>query len=567
MSPRISHSTWRPLRRCFHWTTAIAVLFVAAGCGSSATTSLGPSATAKCQVSVTGGQLSVGAAGGAGSVTVSAEPECAWTASSEANWLSGFAPASGQGAGEIKFQVAPNPGSAGRQADIALNNATARVTQAGAPCRIEITPRRQTVPAQGGSGTVTVATLSGCTWTVTSSASWLTASAGGTGPGTVTFAASPNGGGARSATLTIADQTFVVTQSAVGAVQCTYTLQPGSASVGAGGGTVTIAVRTGGGCSWATASETSWLTVEGSGTGSGNGSVTIRAAANTGAARSGSVTIAEQTFTVAQAGVAGPAPQCTYAFAPSSRSIPAGGGSSSVVVQTTGACSWTVASSAPWLTVTSGGTGTGNGTVAFDVSANTGPARSATLSVPGQTFTVNQDGGCTVSIDPTSATASSAGGAGGPIAVTAGANCGWTATEDTDWIAITSGASGTGDGTVRYTVDANTGTARTGTITIGTNTFTVSQDAPAPTCTYAIDPTSMDVGDGPSTSDPITVTAPTGCGWTATSNDGWIQVESGATGSGNGTVTFSVSRNNGDDPRVGTLTIAGQTFTVTQAAD
>ena len=43
-------------------------------------------------------------------------------------------------------------------------------------------------------------------------------------------------------------------------------------------------------------------------------------------------------------------------------------------------------------------------------------------------------------------------------------------------------------------------------------------------------------------------------------------VTAGATGSGNGTVTMSVAANTATTQRTGTVTIAGQTFTVTQNA-
>jgi hypothetical protein len=196
-----------------------------AGCESSSTTSLGPSSVAKCQVAVNGSQLAVAAGGGAGAITVSAEAECAWTASAGANWISALTPSAGQGNGEIKFQASPNTGSAARQADISVNGATATVTQAGATCRIEISPRRETGPVEGGDGTVPVPTLSGCPWTVTSNASWLTTSVGptgasaGTGPGTVRFSATANTGIARIGNIAIGDQTFVVTQQAVGVAQ------------------------------------------------------------------------------------------------------------------------------------------------------------------------------------------------------------------------------------------------------------------------------------------------------------------------------------------------------------
>jgi hypothetical protein len=54
------------------------------------------------------------------------------------------------------------------------------------------------------------------------------------------------------------------------------------------------------------------------------------------------------------------------------------------------------------------------------------------------------------------------------------------------------------------------------------------------------------------------------CAWTAVSHDAWITVTDGASGSGNGAVSYSVAPNPANATRTGTLTIAGQTFTVTQ---
>ena len=63
------------------------------------------------------------------------------------------------------------------------------------------------------------------------------------------------------------------------------------------------------------------------------------------------------------------------------------------------------------------------------------------------------------------------------------------------------------------------------------------------------------------------VTAPPGCGWTAASDDTWIDITSNPSGSGNGQVAFSVASNFAStSARTGTLTIAGRTFTVTQAS-
>ena len=76
----------------------------------------------------------------------------------------------------------------------------------------------------------------------------------------------------------------------------------------AAGEATSIAVTAGSTCAWSATSNAAWLTVSAGATGTGNGSVSVAVAANTGAQRSGTMTIAGQTFTVTQA-----AP-CTYAY-------------------------------------------------------------------------------------------------------------------------------------------------------------------------------------------------------------------------------------------------------------
>jgi Zn-dependent metalloprotease len=84
------------------------------------------------------------------------------------------------------------------------------------------------------------------------------------------------------------------------------------------------------------------------------------------------------------------------------------------------------------------------------------------------------------------------------------------------------------------------------------------------TCSFSISPTSASQPAGGGTGS-VSVTAGAGCNWTAASNATFITITGGTSGSGSGTVTYSVAANTGTASRTGTLTIAGQTFTVTQA--
>lgn len=89
----------------------------------------------------------------------------------------------------------------------------------------------------------------------------------------------------------------------------------------------------------------------------------------------------------------------------------------------------------------------------------------------------------------------------------------------------------------------------------------VNPDAP---CSFSVSPSSHSfraVGDSGS----IQVTAPVNCGWTAVSNDSFITINSGNSGTGTGAVVYSVAPTISGVSRTGTVTVAGATFTVNQA--
>ena len=152
--------------------------------------------------------------------------------------------------------------------------------------------------------------------------------------------------------------------------------------------------------------------------------------------------------------------------------------------------------------------------------------------------------------------------AGGAGAVSVISNCAWGAVSNVPWITITSASTGTGDSTLTFSVAANPQGPRTGTMTIAGQTFTVTQ-AGNIVCTYTVGfPFSTVPSAG--TSAVATVTAPAGCAWTASSNAPWITFITPASGIGSGSVTIAVARNVARAPRSGTVTIAGQMFTVVQ---
>jgi len=317
-----------------------------------------------------------------------------------------------------------------------------------------------------------------------------------------------------------------------------------------------------GGCAWSATSNAPWLSITSGANGSGNGRVQYSVAATNSTARSGTLTIGGQTFTLSQDGV------CTFGLAPASLTTPAAGGSATVNVAARAGCAWTASSNAQWLSITSGANGSGNGVVGITAAANPSIARSGTLTIAGQGYTVTQPSGCSYAVTPTTIPIGAAAG-NATVTVSAGAGCTWTAASGENWITTSAGNgngdnNGNGNGTVMLSVAANRGNGRNGTVTIAGTTVTVQQQAGAAPCTYAIDPDSRG-GSGNGGSHTIAVTAGPGCAWTAVSHVPWITITAGATGTGTGTVAYTFAPNTTNAARAGTITIGGQTYTQNQA--
>lgn len=549
-------------------------------CGTSSRTSTGPTPL-KCQPSAALSTQSIGAAGGNATLSVTTQQECTWSVTSEAGWISGLTPSSGQGSAQVAFSVATNPAASVRQGDLVLNDQHIQVRQEAASCRYEIAPKSHDLDAGGDEWQVQVTAVTGCTWRATSNVSWITVKAGdsGTQDGMVVVEAGPNNSqDPRVGSLTIAGESFAVAQSGVAVAPptpppptppapqppgpqppaCSYSLSPATHAAPAAGGSGSASIQaTHSACVWTVSTDAAWLTPS-TNVGVGTQTVGFQIGANTGAARIGRLTLAGQVLTVTQAA---PGQTCTYSINPTSLAAAATGATARTVTVTAGTgCAWTATTATSWITITAGASGSGSGSVVFNVAANPGAARNGTLTIAGQTFTVNQATSCTYSIKPTSRSASAGGANNREIDVDTTSSCPWTAVSNVAWITIDSGSSGQGKGKVEYDVASNPGQARQGTITVAGHTFTVDQDGQP--CSYSISPTSQTVarvGGGGS----VSVSTQSGCAWTATSNASWISITQGGSGTGNGTVAYTVLPNLGGS-RQGTITIAGRTFTVSQ---
>jgi hypothetical protein len=329
---------------------------------------------------------------------------------------------------------------------------------------------------------------------------------------------------------------------------------------------------------------------------------------------------------------------CLFTLNPTSQSFGSGTGTGSITVTpNTGTCTWTAVSNNPsWITITSGSSGTGTGTVNYSVAANTGAARSGSITAGGLTFNISQAGvsssvqnviwtnpvNCTVTGNSVQKNGGGSGSCDGgawsqqtittlngyvEFTVTETNKfrfCGLTATRTTNSYSAldfaldftsasyaevkengvykTDIAFVTNDlfrvsleaGVVKY---YKNGTAfytstKTPTFPLYANALlcdlssTISSAVITPPCAYTIAPTMQSFGAGSGTGS-ITVTPnSSSCSWTAASNNtSWITITSGTSGTGNGTVNYSVAANTGAT-RTGSITVAGQTFSISQSA-
>jgi hypothetical protein len=181
-----------------------------------------------------------------------------------------------------------------------LNGSISRIVR---DCTYALSPTSDAFSAAGGANSVAVAADGGCAWTATSNASWIHVTSGdnGSGNGVVQYAVDANTSSqARTGSLTIAGQTFTVSQG--GAAACTYALSASSASFAQSGGNGSVTVTTGTGCGWTAVSSDSWIVITAGASGSGSGTVSYSVAPYTGKPRNrkGTVTIAGLTLSVKQ---------------------------------------------------------------------------------------------------------------------------------------------------------------------------------------------------------------------------------------------------------------------------
>jgi hypothetical protein len=344
-------------------------------------------------------------------------------------------------------------------------------------------------------------------------------------------------------------------------LQCGFFLNSDAAGFSdVGGGASVSLIASNAVCAWSLVNANPWISPSAT-NGTGSATVNFLVDANPNLiSRTGIVVIAGQNFTVTQSGIT-----CTYALAPVSGMPGAAPETNSFNVLAADPCAWSVSNTNEWITILSGSSGSGNGTVTYAVGDNfSATPRAGTLTVAGQTFSLTQAAfACTYALLPVNG-AHAAAAATNSFSLTTSNFCAWSVVNTNPWMTILSGGSGAGDGFITYAVDANASLSeRVGTLVAGGQTFTITQQGQP--CSYALTPTNLVLGSAGGTGT-VSIVTGASCAWEVATTNDWIQFTSATNGTGAGGFDCSLLANWSLTARTGAVLVAGQVLPVTQEA-
>jgi hypothetical protein len=235
-------------------------------------------------------------------VSVATDAGCAWSAASEAAWITVVEGSSGNGSGSVRLAIAANQGEA-RSGRAVIAGQPFVVQQAGTTptqCTYSLKPTYYNAGAGPDDVRVQVAAPQGCGWAASGEPPWVTLAEGrtGAGNGMVRLFLAANGAEPRAATLTIAGQPFALTQEG----SCRTTIKPTYYNAGRGPDEFEVTVTAAPGCGWTASSPVDWARIHKGANGSGTGIVTVKVNPNNQAARSTVLSIGGQEFKLTQEG-------------------------------------------------------------------------------------------------------------------------------------------------------------------------------------------------------------------------------------------------------------------------
>ncbi len=256
-------------------------------------------------------------------------------------------------------------------------------------------------------------------------------------------------------------------------IECTYSLTSETDSFDAGGGNGSASVSAPESCGWTASSNDDWISLTGEASGSGEGQITFTVEPNMSALpRSGSIVVEDQVLNISQTGV-----DCSYSLSAENVSFDSNGGEGGVDVISPEGCEWTATASDAWIGISGEASGSGNGSISFNIESNISALpRAGTITVEGQVLNISQTGvECSYALSRSTIFFDSDEGSSS-VGVTALEGCDWSASASESWITITGGDSGSGNGEVLFTVDANPDVeARSGSISVEDQVLAISQ--------------------------------------------------------------------------------------------
>ncbi len=182
----------------------------------TAATPAPPPPEQRCTFDVAPGHANIGADGGSARATIHTADGCAWTATSQSDWISIDAGNSGKGSGEVRYHVDANKQQSARNGTLLIADTRVTIAQdAAAPvCTFEVNGPADAIDADGADIRVRVQTGPQCRWTASSRVDWISFPDGASGAGNGDFRArvSRNSGAPRSGTVDVGTGSLTINQ-------------------------------------------------------------------------------------------------------------------------------------------------------------------------------------------------------------------------------------------------------------------------------------------------------------------------------------------------------------------
>ena len=507
--------------------------------------------------------------GGRGSVSVIAPSGKTWGARSNVDWI--HIAEAVTGSQSISFTVDSYNEVSTRSGTLTVAGETFTVHQTGVRMRLSEYSAQTDYFAE--TIKIRINALSETLWSVSSDCDWITIVDDGNGQGadSIKISVSENESySPRSATVIIGTEKFTVNQ--FGRTSLIFRVSGTEASYGVDGGAgARIVVSATPDLDWSAQSDSDWIEIyDGYRAGSGNGNVVYKVKPNpTLYPRSGVITLQAEDSAVSVKRVEISQAAATATLTMSEYEFEAAGESVVVGVNTGTIVGWNVINTNSWLSI-SGLPSSGPGELTLKAAANTSvKPRNGVVMIADHPFMVSQkgrgvNGNYTSRVFDTDGKTTGAD-AENIISVSAEDDVSWTAdASDATWIVVYEGKSGKGDGVVKYIVApyVGNGEMRTGTITIGDKTVYITQRP----YDLSIDPTGVWM-DGNAGAGEIQVALDINGVWNAIATESWIIIdEKHDAGTGSGKVLFKYTDTNTGKERTGKIIIAGEEYTITQAA-